>query len=182
MNSDQSLPLSSESSRRQSYVMPSRLKTNLFALFLNGLCLSAFGGFLLFMTEQVGTSWFALGLLCHVLGLMFILGFGIALYCLTTRMEFTMDSVFIYQFGRRVVQLPYNEYSFQWIADVPSVGNVRLLMIDYHRGCTIWNPPSWIRENLTEISRIQQEEGWYAPQEVSPGPPRFRKQTPTKVS
>ncbi|MGF1573204.1 MAG: hypothetical protein ACFCU1_09040 [Sumerlaeia bacterium] len=161
----------------QYHDLSGRVKVQLWAFLLYGVCLSTFGGAALFFNETVGNAWFILGLLSHVMGLMLILAVAIAVYCLATKIEFTFDSIHIHQLGRTSVKLPYNEYSFQWIADVRETGNIRLLMIDHHRGCTVLNPPSWVRENFNEIARIQREEGWYAPDAVETTPEENKKIT-----
>lgn len=170
------------STKSQFYTLPKRYKVHLVTLLLNGAFFVLFGGGILYVSNgDLSYSWFSLGLLCHVIGLMMILGVIIAAYSVVTKAEFTVDSVFIHQFGRRAVRLPYNEYSFQWIADIRTTGNLRLLMVDHHRGCTIFSPPTWLRANFEEISRIQREEGWYAP-EAGYVPPQPRKPVPTKIS
>jgi hypothetical protein len=161
-----SAAVESQSSRHQYYEQPNRFQSLLGSLLFNGLLFTFLGGGILYTSSSVGSyTWFALALITHVMGVMMLIGFAMSILSFVTKLVFTFDSVYVYQRFRKPIRLPYNEYSFQWIADFSATGNVRLLMIDQHRGCIVYSPPDWLRENFAEISRIQMEEGWYAPQD-----------------
>jgi len=158
----------------QQYCWPDSVRNYIYSSLFVGLFLSTFGLAMVVATIQlydasisngVDSGWMAIGLIIHVIGLMAAVCSALYVYSLVRQVCFTMDSVIISQVGRKDITLPYNEYNFQWVFDSRPSGSIRLLMLEKHKGCTIPHAPQWVHDAFQEIGRIQEEEGWYEPEQ-----------------
>jgi hypothetical protein len=105
-------------------------------------------------------------------GLLLATGGGAALVayalihaCVAREVRFTHDELIVRQTGREDMVLAYASYGEHWIVDASRPKTIRVIVTANHRGCTILSPPDWMRLAFEEVERIQEEEGWYEPQD-----------------
>ncbi|MEQ8821082.1 MAG: hypothetical protein RLY93_12640 [Sumerlaeia bacterium] len=112
-------------------------------------------------------EWVVGGLLLILISCVALAILAISHFVLARRIRLTHECLHITQSLRDPLCLSYDRYGQSWIADgFEGAGPIRIIVFEHHRGCTVPNPPEWLRLALAEIARIQDEEGWYPPADI----------------
>ncbi len=108
------------------------------------------------------------GVLLEVLGSMGLVASGLLRMTVASEVRFTRDAIVVRRPPQRDLVLPYAAYDIEWMAHMTDAGNARLIAFEPHQGCTVLRPPDWFATAISEIARIQEEEGWYEPRSDRP--------------